>query len=59
MPSLMAARSDPDALVLLAPSEHAIGDDVSFAESVRLGAEAARDGFVDGEFGTTSGHSRC
>jgi mannose-1-phosphate guanylyltransferase/mannose-6-phosphate isomerase len=44
--SLMAARSTPDALVLLAPSDHAIGEDASFAESVALGAEAARDGAV-------------
>ena len=44
--SLMAARSDPDALVLLAPSDHAMGDDISFAESVKLGADAARDGFL-------------
>jgi mannose-1-phosphate guanylyltransferase/mannose-6-phosphate isomerase len=42
--SLMAARVDPDALVLLAPSDHAIGDDASFAECVSLGAETARRG---------------
>ena len=42
--SLMAARSDADALVLLAPSDQAIDDHVSFAESVRLGADAARGG---------------
>jgi mannose-1-phosphate guanylyltransferase / mannose-6-phosphate isomerase len=44
--SLMAARRDPDALILLAPSDHAIGDDVAFGEGVRLGAAAARDGAV-------------
>jgi mannose-1-phosphate guanylyltransferase/mannose-6-phosphate isomerase len=44
--TLMAARSGPDALVLLAPSDHAIGSDVSFIESVKLGVEAARDGAV-------------
>ena len=44
--SLMAASGDPEALVLLAPSDHAIGDGVSFADSVSLGAEAARRGSV-------------
>ena len=44
--SLMAASRDPEALVLLAPSDHAIGDGASFAESVSLGAEAARKGSV-------------
>lgn len=42
--SLMAASSDPEALVLLAPSDHAIGDSVSFAESVGLAVGAARNG---------------
>ena len=43
--SLMAARSTPDALVLLAPSDHAIGDDASFAESVSTwGRGGARRG---------------
>jgi mannose-1-phosphate guanylyltransferase/mannose-6-phosphate isomerase len=42
--ALMAMREDEDALVLLAPSDHAIGDDASFAESVTLGAEAAGNG---------------
>jgi mannose-1-phosphate guanylyltransferase/mannose-6-phosphate isomerase len=42
--SLMATRVSEDALVLLAPSDHAIGDSSSFAESVSLGAEAARRG---------------
>ena len=44
--SLIAASGDPEALVLLAPSDHAIGDGASFAESVSLGAEAARRGSV-------------
>jgi mannose-1-phosphate guanylyltransferase/mannose-6-phosphate isomerase len=42
--SLMAARANEDALVLLAPSDHAIGDNTSFSECVSLGAEAARNG---------------
>ena len=40
--ALMAARRQTDTLVLLAPSDHAIGENVSFAESVSLGIEAAR-----------------
>jgi mannose-1-phosphate guanylyltransferase/mannose-6-phosphate isomerase len=42
--ALMAGRTDPDALVLLAPSDHAIGDNSAFAESVSLGAAVARQG---------------
>jgi mannose-1-phosphate guanylyltransferase/mannose-6-phosphate isomerase len=44
MASLLAGRKDPDAIVLLAPADHAIADNVSFAESVRLGTDAAREG---------------
>ena len=44
--ALIGGRADRDALVLLAPSDHAIGDNLSFAESVCLGAGAARDGAV-------------
>ena len=44
--ALIGGRADRDALVLLAPSDHAIGDNLSFAESVCLGAAAARDGAV-------------
>ena len=42
--ALVSGRTDPKALVLLAPSDHAIGDDASFAESVRLGVPAASRG---------------
>ena len=42
--ALLAGRADANALVLLAPSDHAIGDNGAFAESVRFGAEAAREG---------------
>ena len=42
--ALMAGRTDPDTLVLLAPSDHAIGEDAAFSESVSLGADAARKG---------------
>jgi mannose-1-phosphate guanylyltransferase/mannose-6-phosphate isomerase len=42
--ALMAARACHDALVLLAPSDHAIDNNAAFAESVSLGVEAARRG---------------
>jgi mannose-1-phosphate guanylyltransferase/mannose-6-phosphate isomerase len=44
--ALMAARESPDAFVLLAPSDHAVGDSASFAESVNLGVEAAQRGSI-------------
>ena len=42
--ALVAHQSDPDALVLLAPSDHVIGDDASFAASVGRGVSAAQRG---------------
>jgi mannose-1-phosphate guanylyltransferase / mannose-6-phosphate isomerase len=42
--ALMAGRSDPETLVLLAPSDHAIADSAAFAASVRAGMEPARRG---------------
>jgi mannose-1-phosphate guanylyltransferase/mannose-6-phosphate isomerase len=42
--ALIAGRSDPEALILLAPSDHAIGDDVGFAETLTQGIAAARQG---------------
>jgi len=42
--ALIAGRTDSEALVLLAPSDHAIGDDVAFAESISLGVNAAQQG---------------
>ena len=42
--ALIAHRADPNSLLLLAPSDHVIGDDASFAASVRRGADAARNG---------------
>ena len=42
--ALIKHRTDPDALVLLAPSDHVIADDASFAASVRRGVDAARGG---------------
>jgi mannose-1-phosphate guanylyltransferase/mannose-6-phosphate isomerase len=44
--ALIAARDDPEALVLLAPSDHAIADADSFAKAVTAGVNAARDGFL-------------
>jgi mannose-1-phosphate guanylyltransferase/mannose-6-phosphate isomerase len=44
--ALMVGHTDPEALVLLAPSDHAIGDDAAFAESVSLGLAASRRGAV-------------
>jgi mannose-1-phosphate guanylyltransferase/mannose-6-phosphate isomerase len=44
--TLMVGHTDPEALVLLAPSDHAIGDDAAFAESVSLGVAASRRGAV-------------
>jgi mannose-1-phosphate guanylyltransferase/mannose-6-phosphate isomerase len=35
---------DPEALVLLLPADHEIGDDAAFAAAVRAGAEAANGG---------------
>jgi mannose-1-phosphate guanylyltransferase/mannose-6-phosphate isomerase len=42
--ALIAARADPDALVLLAPSDHAIADVSAFREAVELGIGPAREG---------------
>lgn len=42
--ALIASRSDPDALVLLAPSDHMIADPVAFARAVATGVAAADAG---------------
>ena len=42
--ALMSGRTDPDSLILLAPSDHVIGDAGSFAEAVNAGVDAARRG---------------
>ena len=42
--ALIAQRRDPDALVLLAPSDHMIADTVSFTEAVASGVAAAKAG---------------
>jgi mannose-1-phosphate guanylyltransferase/mannose-6-phosphate isomerase len=42
--ALIAARADPDALVLLAPSDHAIVDESAFRQAVVLGIGPAQEG---------------
>ncbi len=42
--ALSVARTAPDGLMLVCPSDHAIGDPQAFRAAVRAGAEAARDG---------------
>src|SRR3990172_2226740 len=42
--ALIAARTDPEALVLLAPSDHMIADAGAFARAVETGVRAAQAG---------------
>ena len=42
--ALVASRSDPDSLVLLAPSDHMIPDASAFARAVSVGVRAAKEG---------------
>ena len=42
--ALVASQSDPDALVLLAPSDHMIPDASAFARAVSVGVNAAKEG---------------
>ena len=42
--ALIAAEADPDALVLLAPSDHMIANGDTFADAIATGLPAARDG---------------
>jgi len=42
--ALIAARAEPNALVLLAPADHLIPDAAAFARAVASGVGAARDG---------------
>lgn len=42
--ALIAAEADPDALVLLAPSDHMISDPEAFTEAVKTGLTPAREG---------------
>jgi mannose-1-phosphate guanylyltransferase/mannose-6-phosphate isomerase len=42
--ALMAARNDPEPLVLLAPSDHVIADADLFAKTIAVGMDAAKEG---------------
>lgn len=42
--AIIAARKDPDALILVMPADHAIGDMPEFHRAVEAGIAAARDG---------------
>ena len=42
--ALAAAREDPDALILVMPADHVVGDPACFLEAVRAGEPAARRG---------------
>lgn len=44
--ALAIARHDPEALMLLVPSDHAVSDAQQFREAVLAGAEAAREGRI-------------
>ena len=44
--ALFAAKSDPDALILLAPSDHAVKDAAQFHKAVSMGSVAAREGRI-------------
>ena len=44
--ALFAAQSDPEALILLAPSDHAVKDADAFRKAVSLGSVAAREGQI-------------
>jgi mannose-1-phosphate guanylyltransferase / mannose-6-phosphate isomerase len=42
--AMMAARTEPESLVLLAPSDHVIADSALFAETIATGIDAAKVG---------------
>ncbi len=42
--ALLVARSDPDTLIVLLPSDHVVVDEAGFTSSVELGIEAAEKG---------------
>jgi mannose-1-phosphate guanylyltransferase/mannose-6-phosphate isomerase len=44
--ALLAEAEDPDALVLLAPADHVIGDAAGFSATIAAAAEAAREHIV-------------
>src|ERR1043166_2488843 len=44
--ALLAVKSDPDALILLMPSDHVVGDLPAFEAAVAIAAKAAREGAI-------------
>ena len=44
--ALMLSRDDPDALMLVLPADHLIGDIAAFHEAIRVAAEAAKNGHL-------------
>ena len=42
--ALLVAREDPEALLLLMPSDHVIGDDAAFSRAIAIAAKAATQG---------------
>lgn len=44
--ALLAIEDDPEAMILLAPSDHAISDAPGFIEAVRQGTELAKNGRI-------------
>ena len=60
-PAILAAalylqKTDPDALMLIAPSDHVVPDGAAFRDAVNAGAAAARDGQLV-TFGITPTHA--
>jgi mannose-1-phosphate guanylyltransferase/mannose-6-phosphate isomerase len=52
--ALMLSRDDPDALMLVLPADHLIGDVAAFHEAIRIAAEAAKNGHLT-TFGIVAG----
>ncbi len=44
--AILAIRQTPDALLLVLPSDHVIGDEIAFASAVRTAAQLAADQYV-------------
>ncbi|HQS99788.1 MAG TPA: mannose-1-phosphate guanylyltransferase/mannose-6-phosphate isomerase, partial [Thiobacillus sp.] len=44
--ALLLSRDDPDALMLVLPADHLIGDIAAFHEAIRVAAEAAKNGHL-------------
>jgi len=44
--AMQALQNDPEAVILVMPSDHAMGDNAAFREAVEAGLTAARDGYL-------------